>query len=116
MAEQATDKQITLTPAAADKVRALMAQPDQTEATGLRVKVVGGGCSGLNYAIELAREADEHDAVFESEGVTIYLDPKSALFIGGTRIDYHESMMGSGFAFENPKATGTCGCGTSFTA
>jgi iron-sulfur cluster assembly accessory protein len=115
MPDQATDKLITLTPQAAAKVRALMAQPEQAAAQGLRVKVVGGGCSGLNYAVELAREPEENDAIFESEGVTIYLDPKSALFIGGTRIDYHESMMGSGFAFENPKATGTCGCGTSFT-
>jgi iron-sulfur cluster assembly protein len=115
MPEQATIP-ITLTPRAAEKVRALMAQPDQAEAKGLRVKVVGGGCSGLNYQVALERESDEHDNVFESEGVTIFLDPKSALFISGTQIDYRESMMGSGFAFENPKATGTCGCGTSFTA
>ena len=107
---------ITLTPTAAKKVQDLMAQPDQAEATGLRVKVVGGGCSGLSYQIALERAPEEHDKVFESEGVKIYLDPKSALFIDGTRIDYHESLMGSGFAFENPNATGTCGCGTSFTA
>lgn len=107
---------ITLTPAAADKVRSLMAQPEQADATGLRVKVAGGGCSGLSYAINLERVAEEHDAVFESEGVKIFLDPKSALFITGTEIDYTESMMGSGFAFQNPNAKGTCGCGTSFTA
>ncbi|MDF1701857.1 MAG: iron-sulfur cluster assembly accessory protein [Planctomycetota bacterium] len=107
---------VTLTPAAADKVRTLMAQPEQTEATGLRVKVVGGGCSGLSYQIALERAAEEHDSVVESEGISVFLDPKSALFINGTQIDYHESMMGSGFAFSNPNATGTCGCGTSFTA
>ena len=106
---------ITLTPKAAEKVQQLMEQPDQAEARGLRVKVVGGGCSGLNYHIELDREPGEKDHVLESEGVTIYVDPKSALFVGGTQIDYHESMMGSGFAFQNPNATGTCGCGTSFT-
>ena len=54
--------------------------------------------------------------MFESEGIRVFIDPKSALFIDGTQIDYHESMMGSGFAFSNPNATGTCGCGTSFTA
>ena len=106
---------IVLTPQAADKVRALMAQPDQEGATGLRVKVVGGGCSGLTYKLELERASDEKDQVMESEGVTIYVDPKSALFVDGTQIDYHESMMGSGFAFSNPNATGSCGCGTSFT-
>lgn len=115
MPQQAT-LPISLTPRAAQKVRALMAQPEQAEARGLRVKVVGGGCSGLNYHVGLDRAPDAHDAVFESEGITVYLDPKSALFISGTRIDYHESLMGSGFAFENPKAKGTCGCGTSFTA
>jgi iron-sulfur cluster assembly protein len=93
-----------------------MAQPEQTEATGLRVKVAGGGCSGLSYQIAFERAAEEHDTVYESEGVTIFLDAKSALFITGTEIDYHESMMGSGFAFQNPNAKGTCGCGTSFTA
>jgi iron-sulfur cluster assembly accessory protein len=107
---------ITLTPAAAQKVRDLMAQPEQVEATGLRVKVVGGGCSGLTYQIALERAPAEHDDVLESEGVTIYLDPKSALFVDGTQIDYHESLMGSGFTFDNPNAKGTCGCGTSFTA
>ena len=107
---------VTLTPPAADKVRALMAQPDQTEATGLRVKVVGGGCSGLSYQIALERAAEETDQVIECEGVKLYIDPKSLLFLDGTQIDYQESMMGSGFAFSNPNATGTCGCGTSFTA
>ena len=107
---------VTLTPAAAEKVKSLMAQPEQAEAQGLRVKVVGGGCSGLSYQIALERAPDEHDSVVESEGVRVYIDPKSALFINGTEIDYHESMMGSGFAFSNPNAKGTCGCGTSFTA
>jgi iron-sulfur cluster assembly accessory protein len=106
---------ITLTPRAAAKVKALMEQPEQREARGLRVKVVGGGCSGLTYMVELDRVAQDSDSVFESEGVTIFLDPKSALFVQGTEIDYHESLMGSGFAFKNPNATGSCGCGTSFT-
>ena len=107
---------VTLTPKAAEKVRQLMAQPDQKEATGLRVRVVGGGCSGLSYRSQLERAAEEGDEVVESEGITIYVDPKSNLFVNGTTIDYHESMMGSGFAFENPNATGSCGCGSSFSA
>ena len=107
---------ITLTTRAAEKVKALMAQPEQAEATGLRVNVVGGGCSGLSYKVVLDREPKSDDLVSESEGVPIYVDPKSSLFVDGTQIDYQESMMGSGFAFTNPNATGTCGCGTSFTA
>jgi iron-sulfur cluster assembly accessory protein len=107
---------IILTPKAAEKVRELMQQPDQEDAQGLRVKVVGGGCSGMNYQLAFEREAGEEDKVFESEGVAIYVDPKSHLFINGISIDYQESMMGSGFAFSNPNATGTCGCGTSFSA
>jgi iron-sulfur cluster assembly accessory protein len=107
---------ITLTPDAARKVRALMSQPDQQGATGLRVKVMGGGCSGMSYQLALERVAGETDKVYESEGIPIYVDPKSNLFVNGTRIDYTESMMGSGFAFQNPNATGSCGCGSSFSA
>jgi len=107
---------ITLTPKAAEKVRQLLNDPAQAGATGLRVQVVGGGCSGLSYKLGLEREPGEKDRSLESEGVRIYVDPKSLLFISGIQIDYHESMMGSGFQFSNPNASGTCGCGTSFTA
>ena len=107
---------VTLTEPAADKVRHLMSQPEQQASTGLRIKVVGGGCAGMSYELVLEKEAGEGDAVYESEGVKIYVDPKSNLFVSGTQIDYHESMMGSGFKFENPNATGGCGCGSSFSA
>ena len=107
---------ITLTAKAAQKVRELMAQPDQQEATGLRLRVVGGGCAGLTYQLGLDREAGEGDEVYETEGIRIFVDPKSNLFVTGTEIDYHESLMGSGFEFRNPNATGGCGCGTSFSA
>lgn len=107
---------VTLTEKAAEKIRALMAQPEQAEAKGLRLKVVGGGCAGMTYSVVLEREADEADLAYESEGITIWVDPKSNLFLAGTQIDYTESMMGSGFKFENPNATGGCGCGTSFSA
>lgn len=107
---------VILTQPAAEKVRQLMSQPDQQEATGLRVKVVGGGCAGMSYQLVLEKEVGDADAVYESEGLKIYVDPKSNLFVSGTQIDYHESMMGSGFKFENPNATGGCGCGSSFSA
>jgi len=107
---------IVLTPKAAEKVRSLMQDPAQKDATGLRLKVVGGGCSGFSYQLALERVPEEGDEVHESEGIRVFVDPKSALFVNGTEIDYHESMMGSGFAFSNPNATGSCGCGSSFSA
>ncbi len=107
---------IVLTSKAAEKVRALMQDPAQKDATGIRLKVVGGGCSGFSYQLALERAPEESDKVHESEGISVFVDPKSALFVNGTEIDYHESMMGSGFAFSNPNATGSCGCGSSFSA
>ena len=107
---------ITLTPKAAEKVREMMRAPGQDAAAGLRVKVAGGGCSGLSYQLALERQAGEADKVYESQGVRIFLDPKSALFVGGTQIDYEESVMTQGFAFKNPNSKGSCGCGSSFTA
>ncbi len=108
---------VTLTPEAEKKVRELMADPAQSEAKGLRVKVVGGGCSGMSYQLALERGPDEKDQVITAyDGFEVYVDPKSALFVGGTQIHYTESMMGSGFEFKNPNATGSCGCGSSFSA
>ncbi len=107
---------ITLTAKAAEKVRQMMGQPAQAEATGLRVKVVGGGCNGLSYELALERTPSEHDEVLETEGIQLYVDPKSMLFLNGMQMDYYETLMGSGFQFSNPNATDTCGCGTSFSA
>jgi iron-sulfur cluster assembly accessory protein len=107
---------ITLTEKAATKVKELFKQQGSPEGTGLRVKVVGGGCSGMSYQLAVETSPTPQDKVFESQGVRIFLDPKSALFVTGTEIDFQESLMGAGFAFKNPMAKGTCGCGTSFTA
>jgi iron-sulfur cluster assembly accessory protein len=107
---------ITLTPKAADKVRELMKDPTQARAKGLRVKVVGGGCSGLSYHLALEENPTAADKVVESNGVTLFIDPKSNLFVAGTEIDYQETIMGSGFAFKNPNSKVSCGCGSSFTA
>jgi iron-sulfur cluster assembly protein len=107
---------ITLTENAAKKVRSLMAQQGSPAEAGLRVKVVGGGCSGMSYQLDLEPGAAPNDKVFESQGIKVFLDPKSALFVSGTEIDWQESMMGAAFSFRNPLAKGSCGCGTSFTA
>ena len=77
--------------------------------------VVGGGCSGLSYDMDFEQEAGEGDQVFDSEGVKVYIDPMSFVYLDGTSIDYVETFSFSGFHFENPNAKKACGCGSSFT-
>ena len=81
---------------------------------GLRVGVKSGGCSGLNYMLDIVDGPEENDRVFKTHGIKVYCDPKSYLYLNGTHIDYEDSMMESGFRFTNPNAKRSCGCGTSF--
>ncbi|HXV62929.1 MAG TPA: iron-sulfur cluster insertion protein ErpA [Vicinamibacteria bacterium] len=104
---------VTLTELAATKVHEFLEQNGRPEA-GLRVRVVGGGCSGFQYQLALDEAASEGDEVFEQNGVRLFVDPRSYLYLDGTQIDYVEDIMGSGFRFSNPNATGSCGCGESF--
>jgi iron-sulfur cluster assembly protein len=82
----------------------------------LRVSVKGGGCSGMVYDLSLDRAQDEGDTVVEQDGVRIVIDPKSKIFLVGMTLDYTTGLNGKGFIFSNPNASGTCGCGESFTA
>jgi len=84
------------------------------EDCGLRVAVRGGGCSGFEYALDFEEEARETDFVLEYDGLQVYIDPVSARYLAGTEIDYVMGTTGAGFKFNNPKAVGTCGCGSSF--
>ena len=84
------------------------------ESHGLRVAVAGGGCSGFQYALDFTNEARDDDYVYDEEGLTIYVDPVSARYLQGTSIDYVMGMAGAGFKFHNPRAVGSCGCGSSF--
>jgi len=102
----------TLTSTAAAKVRELLEQ-EGNEALGLRVFVAGGGCSGLQYGMTLD-EAQDGDEVFEAHDVRVLIDEMSAQYIGGSEIDYVDSLMGAGFTVNNPNAVSTCGCGHSF--
>jgi iron-sulfur cluster assembly accessory protein len=85
-------------------------------AAGLRVAVVGGGCSGYQYSLDLEKESREGDYIEEQDGVKLFCDPISATMLKGTEVDYVETMYGAGFSFKNPNARNTCGCGSSFTA
>ena len=104
---------ITLTDAAADRVKALLARRDSAVA-GLRIGVKSKGCSGLSYSIEYADAKGPLDEVVEDKGVTIFIDPKATLFILGSEVDYVEDKLQSGFVFRNPNEKGRCGCGESF--
>ena len=86
------------------------------EGGGLRLGVQGGGCSGMSYLIRFEPKQRPSDRVFDFEGVKVFVDPKSLIYLEGMTLDYKESLMQSGFVFENPNAKKSCGCGTSFSA
>jgi iron-sulfur cluster assembly protein len=111
-APTATPALVCLTPTAAAKVQALLAQ-EQDAALGLRVFVAGGGCSGLQYGMTLD-EAQEGDSVLALEGLRVLVDEMSAQYLAGSEIDYVDILMGAGFTVNNPNAVSTCGCGHSF--
>lgn len=104
---------LTLTDAAFERVKALLAQRGKPS-VGIRISIRTKGCSGLSYSLEYADEKDPLDEVMEKEGITILIDPKALLFILGTEMDYVEEKMQSGFVFSNPNEKGKCGCGKSF--
>lgn len=81
---------------------------------GLRVGVKGGGCSGMSYTLGFDAAAKEHDMVLNAEGVSVFIDAKSMFYLMGITLDYSDGLMGKGFTFNNPNATKTCGCGSSF--
>lgn len=105
---------IQVTPKAIVRVKQLLAK--EGVSGGLRLGIVGGGCSGLTYQFRLEAEARPKDEVFEFDGVKIFIDPKSILYLNGMTLDYQESLMRSGFVFQNPNAQKSCSCGTSFSA
>ena len=82
----------------------------------LRISVVGGGCSGLSYKMGFVDSKNEHDVLFEKDGVRVIVDPKSSLYLDGTVVDFTDGLNGKGFTFQNPNAMRTCGCGSSFSA
>jgi|DewCreStandDraft_2_1066082.scaffolds.fasta_scaffold00017_48 iron-sulfur cluster assembly protein len=106
---------VTITEKAAAKAKALL-ESRQLPEGALRVFVAGGGCSGYQYGMALARATEEDDIVLEQHGVRIVIDPESAVYLKGAEIDYVEDVMKSGFSIFNPNAVRSCACGSSFQA
>jgi len=104
---------LTLTENAAKKIQDFMKQTGK-EGYGLRMRVTGGGCSGLQYQLGIDEKAAPGDKVLQGNGVMIFVDLKSALYLSGVEVDYVEGLMESGFKITNPNAKSTCGCGQSF--
>ncbi len=105
--------QITLTETAAQRINAILAK--QTDATMLRVSVDGGGCSGFSYKFDFETSANGDDLIIERDGAKVAIDEMSLEFLDGSEIDFSTDLIGAAFKINNPNATASCGCGTSFS-
>ena len=105
---------VSLTPNAVAKVKEIMAQQNPVPA-GLRVGVVGGGCSGFSYSMSFENGAGMMDKVFDMDGLKVFVDATSLMYLNSCIVDYVETLEGAGFKFENPNVKSTCGCGSSFS-
>jgi iron-sulfur cluster assembly protein len=108
---------LAVTENAATEIKKFMSSEEGLpETSGLRVRVVPGGCSGFSYSLNIEEESRQGDFILDEKGVRLFVDMFSAQYLNGVEIDYVSGVMGSGFTFKNPNATGSCGCGSSFTA
>ena len=106
---------VSVTENAASKITRIFADKNLAAEAGLRIAVQGGGCSGLSYNLSIDDEPTKYDRVFDSNGVRLIVDKKSFLYTAGLVLDFDTDEFNGGFAFHNPKAKATCGCGTSFS-
>ena len=113
MSVEAGTQLVTITELAAEKARELMVSRELPDGA-LRVFVAGGGCSGYQYGMALARSAEDDDIILEENDVRIVVDPESAQYLEGAELDYVDDIMKSGFSIHNPNATKSCACGSSF--
>ena len=111
--ETTTTQPVILTSQATAKVREIMATQDPVPA-GLRIGVVGGGCSGFQYSMSFENQAGMMDKVFQFDGIKVFVDATSVMYLNGCVVDYVETLEAAGFKFENPNVKSTCGCGSSF--
>ena len=108
---------VNLTERAASEVKTIIQQQSlDAEKTFLRVGVKGGGCSGFSYTLDLTEHMSESDEQWDVNGIKVICDPKSNIYLEGVNVDFKDEIMGRGFVFNNPNATHTCGCGSSFSA
>jgi iron-sulfur cluster assembly protein len=107
---------IEVTNEAADQIRGLLSEDGKLESHGLRMKVIGGGCSGLQYQLSFDDVVRDIDSEIVVDGVKVIVDEKSALYLVGSRLNFVDTLEESGFKIENPNASNTCGCGQSFAA
>ena len=107
---------VKVTDTASERIRALLGEEGKLASHGLRMKVIGGGCSGLQYQLSFDDQVREIDTAAETNGVRIIIDEKSALYLVGSVLDFVDTLQESGFKIENPNASNTCGCGQSFAA
>ena len=108
---------IHVTERAAKKIRAMLEKEGLSlREGGLRLGVQGGGCSGLSYVMRLDAQPRDRDNIFEAHGTRVFVDPKSLQYLAGMTLEFEETLMRQGFVFQNPNATKSCGCGTSFSA
>lgn len=110
---QTKSNPVTLTSAAVAKVREIMATQDPIPA-GLRIGVVGGGCSGFQYSMSFENAAGMMDKTLDFDGLKVFVDPTSIMYLDGCTVDYVETIEAAGFKFDNPSVKSTCGCGSSF--
>jgi iron-sulfur cluster assembly accessory protein len=106
---------IQLTETAVNKVKEILSA-QEPKPTGLRIAVVGGGCSGFSYSMAFENDPGLLDKVYEFGGLKVYIDQASMLYLDGAQVDYVETLEGAGFKFDNPNVRTTCGCGSSFSA
>jgi iron-sulfur cluster assembly accessory protein len=106
---------LTFTAKAIEMVQSAIAQ-ENLSGYGIRVGVVGGGCSGFQYSMDFENEAKDGDLTYEQDGLRYFVDPMSSMYLQGVTIDYVQGLQGAGFKFHNPNARNTCGCGSSFSA
>ncbi|MBY0517751.1 MAG: iron-sulfur cluster assembly accessory protein [Bacteriovoracaceae bacterium] len=105
---------ISITDKALQQIRSIKTSENPSSDSGLRVAVIGGGCSGLSYKIEFSAPK-EKDNVLVYDDVKVFIDPKSSIYLKGITLDFQDGLNGKGFIFENPNAKNTCGCGESFS-
>jgi iron-sulfur cluster assembly protein len=108
---------IEMTETAAREIKTIV-QKQELDADNVRLRlgVKGGGCSGFSYLLDLTEESNENDETFKQHGINVVCDPKSYIYLNGTTVDFKDEVMGRGFVFNNPNATSSCGCGSSFSA